>query len=234
MTSIRTSCRAGLVRAAVWASAAALVGCASPTSRFYTLSGANAGSDAAVPAAAAQRPATAPALLFEVPPVDTPAQVSRNQLVVQAGDARVDVLEQERWASAPADEIRRALSGDLATRLGSFDVYGAPYPAGVPVYRITVNVRRFESWPGSRAVLDAVWSVRAVRTQAVLTCRTVASEPVETGYPALVDGHRRAVAQMADDIAAAVRALAARPVANAGTAASGCASGSQSAVSSSN
>lgn len=229
MTSIRTSCRAGLVRAAVWASAAALVGCASPTSRFYTLSGANAGSDAAV-----QRPTTAPALLFEVPPVDTPAQVSRNQLVVQAGDARVDVLEQERWASAPADEIRRALSADLATRLDSFDVYGAPYPAGVPVYRITVNVRRFESWPGSRAVLDAVWSVRAVRTQAVLTCRTVASEPVEAGYPALVDGHRRAVAQMADDIAAAVRALAARPAAAAGAAASGCASGSQSAVSSSN
>lgn len=234
MTSIRTSCRAGLVRAAVWASAAALVGCASPTSRFYTLSGANAGSGAAVPAAAAQRPTTAPALLFEVPPVDTPAQVSRNQLVVQAGDARVDVLEQERWASAPADEIRRALSADLATRLDSFDVYGAPYPAGVPVYRITVNVRRFESWPGSRAVLDAVWSVRAVRTQAVLTCRTVASEPVEAGYPALVDGHRRAVAQMADDIAAAVRALAARPAAAAGAAASGCASGSQSAVSSSN
>jgi uncharacterized protein len=234
MTSILTSYRARLVRAALWAGAAALIGCASPTSRFYTLSGANAGSDAAVPAAAAQRPTTAPALLFEVPPVDTPAQVSRNQLVVQAGDARVDVLEQERWASTPADEIRRALSGDLAARLGSFDVYGAPYPAGVPVYRITVNVRRFESWPGSRAVLDAVWSVRAVRTQAVLTCRTVASEPVEAGYPALVDGHRRAVAQMADDIAAAVRTLAARPAAAAGAAASGCASGSQSAVSSSN
>ncbi|NRO94781.1 hypothetical protein GWC77_02320 [Paraburkholderia sp. NMBU_R16] len=235
MTSIRTSYRARLVRAAIWASAAALIGCASPSSRFYTLSGANAGGDAAVPAAAAQRPATAPALLFEVPPVDTPAQVSRNQLVVEAGDARVDVLEQERWASPPADEIRRALSSDLAARLGSFDVYGAPYPAGVPVYRITVNVRRFESWPGSRAVLDAVWSVRAVGSQALLTCRTVASEPVEAGYPALVDGHRRAVAQMADDIAAAVRALAARPAAaGAGATASGCASGSQGAVSSSN
>lgn len=235
MTSIRSSYPARLVRAAAWASAAALVACASPTSRFYTLSGTNADSgnggtdDSAVQAPAA-RTATTPAFLFEVPPVDTPAQVSRNQLVVQAGDARVDVLEQERWASPPADEIRRALSGDLAARLGSFDVYGAPYPDGVPVYRITVNVRRFESWPGSRALLDAVWSVRALRTQAVLTCRTVASEPVGAGYPALVDGHRRAVAQMADEIAAAVRALVARAPATAaaaGSAASGCASGSQ-------
>ena len=231
MTPIRSSYATRLIRATAWACAAALVACASPTSRFYTLSGTNAGAggDSAAQAPAAST-ATAPAFLFEVPPVDTPAQVSRNQLVVQAGDARVDVLEQERWASPPADEIRRALSGDLAARLGTFDVYGAPYPQGTPVYRITVNVRRFESWPGSRAVLDAVWSVRAVGSQAVMTCRTVASEPVEAGFPALVDGHRRAVAQMAAEISTAVRALAARPSTTAGAAASGCASGSQSTV----
>jgi hypothetical protein len=245
MTSIRFSYPAmfarATARATAWAAACAgvavLAACASPASRFYTLSGTNAASagDGAVQTSAAQT-AAAPAFLFEVPPVDTPAQVSRNQLVVQAGDARVDVLEQERWASPPADEIRRALSGDLAARLGSFDVYGSPYPEAVPVYRITVNVRRFESWPGSRAVLDAVWSVRAVRTQAVLTCRTVASEPVGAGYAALVDGHRRAVAQMADQIAAAVRALAAHAAAagaRAGSMGGGCASGSQAAVSSS-
>jgi uncharacterized protein len=90
-------------------------------------------------------------------------------------------------------------------------VYGTPYPDRVPVYRVSVNVQRFESWPGSRALIDAVWSVRAVRTQAVLTCRSVVSEPVSGGYDALAQGHRRAVQQISTEIAAAVRNLAAAP-----------------------
>lgn len=198
---------------AVFGAALALAACASPASHFYTL-GAGSGPTGSDAAGTAGIAAAKPALLFELPPIDVPSQVARNQFVVEAGNSRVDVLEQERWASPPGDEIRRALSGDLAARLGTFDVYGAPYPAGVPVYRVTVNVRRFESWPGERAVLGAVWSVRAVGSQSVLTCRTVASVPVSAGYPALVEGHRRAVAQMADQIAAVVRAQRgqARPV----------------------
>jgi uncharacterized protein len=200
------------VRFALGACVVGLAACvSSPASRFYTLgaggalqSPATSTSSAASTTSTTQR-ATSPAFLIEVPPVDVPSQVARNQLVVQTGNARVDVLEQERWASPPADEIRRALSGDLAARLGTFDVYGAPYPNGVPVYRVNVNVRRFESWPDARAVLDAVWSVRAVGTQTVLTCRTLAQVSVGPGYAALVDGHRQAVAQMADEIAAAVR-----------------------------
>jgi uncharacterized lipoprotein YmbA len=203
----------------LYAGVAALAACGSPPSSFYTL---GAGGLAHSPAGSADfsdptnssgsaNPTTghtaSPAFLIEVPPVSVPAQVARNQLVVQSGDARVNVLEQERWASLPADEIRRALSGDLAARLDTFDVSGAPYPNGVPVYRITVNVQRFESWPDSRAVLDAVWSVRAVGSTAVLTCRTSARVPVGPGYAALVGGHRQAVAQMADDIAAAVKSV---------------------------
>jgi hypothetical protein len=37
----------------------------------------------------------------------------------------------------------------------------------------------------------------------------VVSEPVGSGYDALVDGHRRALAQISTQIAAAVRAMAA-------------------------
>jgi hypothetical protein len=50
-----------------------------------------------------------------------------------------------------------------------------------------------------------------VRTQAVLTCRSVVSEPVSGGYDALAEGHRRAVQRIATEIAAAVRNLAAAP-----------------------
>ena len=190
--------------AALSALLAALAACSSPASHFYTLS-------ASGPSPDAVRTASNPAFLIEVPPVDVPPQVAKNQFVVQTGPTQVQVLEQERWASLPGDEIRRALSSSLTQQLGTIDVYGSPYPDRVPVYRISVNVQRFESWPGSRAQIDAVWSVRAVRTQAVLTCRSVVVEPVSGGYDALAEGHRRAVQRIATEIATAVRNLAAAP-----------------------
>jgi len=135
--------------------------------------------------------------------------VAKNQLVVQTGPTQVNVLEQERWASLPGDEIRRALSTSLTRRLGTIDVYGTAHPDATPVYRVSMNVQRFESWPGSHALIDAVWSVRAVRSNTVMTCRSVVSEPVGGGYDALVDGHRRALEQISGQLATAVQAMAA-------------------------
>jgi uncharacterized protein len=184
--------------------ALALAACSSPASRFYTLSAGDA--------SAAGAPTVAnPAFLIEVTPVDVPPQVAKNQFVVQTGDTQVRVLEQERWASLPGDEIRRALSSSLTRQLGTIDVFGTPYPDRVPVYRVKVNVQRFESWPGSHALIDAVWSVRSVRTQALLTCRSVASVPVGDGYDALAAGHQRAVQQISTEIVVAVRILATNP-----------------------
>ncbi|WP_321967810.1 PqiC family protein [Burkholderia cepacia] len=195
--------------AAAVAAALALAACSSPPARFYTLSPA----DAAAPLRTAP---TNPAFLIEVPSVGVPEQVAKNQLVVQKSAAQVDVLEQERWASPPADEIRRALSDDLVAQLGTIDVVNSAYPAGVPVYRISVNVQRFESWPARRAAIDAVWSVRSLATQAVMTCRTSVAEPVADGYDALVVGHRQAVEALANQIAAGVRVMTARPASAAG------------------
>ncbi|VXB52950.1 conserved exported hypothetical protein [Burkholderia sp. 8Y] len=186
--------------------AGVLCACASsPSSRFYTLGGA-----APTPAAVSS---SAAAFYFQLAPVDMPEQVSRNQMVVQTSPAQVSVLEQERWASLPGDEVRRALSSDLSQQLNAIDVYGTPYPESAPVYRVTVKVQRFESWPGSRAVIDAVWSVRAAGSQSVMTCRTIADEPVGDGYGALVDGHRKAVDALATAISAGVRSLATLPLA---------------------
>ena len=203
-----------LASGATVVAALALAACSSPPARFYTLSPA----DAAAPVRTA--PAN-PAFLIEVASVGVPEQVAKNQLVVQKNAAQVDVLEQERWAAPPADEIRRALSDDLAAQLGTIDVANSAYPAGVPVYRISVNVQRFESWPGKRAAIDAVWSVRALGTQAVMTCRTSVAEPVGDGYDALVAGHRRALDVIASQAASGVRAMAARRAVTPMSAASG-------------
>ncbi|WJF89812.1 PqiC family protein [Paraburkholderia bonniea] len=193
----------GAASASLLAGLALLGACASPSSRFYTLN--------ASEAATAPRPVASPTLLIEVPPVDVPLQVARNQFVVQSDPLKVKVLEQERWASLPGDEIRRALSTSLMQQLNTIDVTGTPRPEGVPLYRVNLAVQRFESWPGSHALLDAVWSVRAVGSQRVLTCRSIENMPVKEGYEALAGGHRRAVQQLATEIAAGIQTLASAP-----------------------
>ncbi|MEX3606226.1 MAG: PqiC family protein [Burkholderia sp.] len=185
--------------------AALLAGCASAPSHFYTLS-----SDADTVTASRSLLAN-PTFLIQVPAVNVSEQVAKNQLVVQRGESRVDVLEEHRWASPPADEIRRALSSALTRRLGTIDVAAAPTPPGVPVYRVSVDVQRFESWPGDKAALDAVWSVRSLATQSMMTCRSTLVEKVGSGYDALVAGHRQTVGELAARIAAGVRVLAAQP-----------------------
>jgi uncharacterized lipoprotein YmbA len=203
----------GFLRGAAYVGALAglltMAACSSPSSRFYTLGSDSAGSAATGSAApVSARTAAAPAWLIEVAPIDVPPQVAKNQLVVQTGPTQVQVLEQERWASLPGDEIRRALSTSLTQQLGTIDVYGTAYPDTTAVYRVSMNVQRFESWPGSHALIDAVWSVRAVRGTAVMTCRSVVSEPVSGGYDALVSGHRAALQRIAGQVASAVQAMA--------------------------
>lgn len=177
-----------------------LAGCASaPPERFYSLSNGMA------PAAGVPNPG----YYIEVQNVSVPQQVARSQLVVTSGEGRIDVLEQERWSSPPASEIGQALSLAVSGELGAIDVFRTQPPEKATVYRISTSVQRFESAPGKYALLDAVWSVRLAGGAQVLTCRTTAREEVAAGYDALVLGHRRAVAQVAADIAKAVRSQAA-------------------------
>ncbi|KAF1028609.1 MAG: hypothetical protein GAK40_00856 [Burkholderia plantarii] len=194
-----------LTALAAAAGAALATGCASPAAHFYTLSG-----DAGRLSAGRAMPAN-PAFLIQVPAVNVPEQVAKPQFVVQRSDSSADVLEEQRWAATPADEIRRALSGALTRRLDTIDVADSAVPPGVPVYRVSVDVQRFESWPGRKAALDAVWSVRSLATQAVMTCRSQLVERVGPGYDALVAGHRQAIGELAARISSGVRAMAAHP-----------------------
>jgi uncharacterized protein len=177
-----------------------LAACASPPpERFYSLSNGMA------PAASVPNPG----YYIEVQNVTVPQQVARSQLVVTSGEGRIDLLEQERWSSPPASEIGQALSLAVSGELGAIDVFRTQPPEKATVYRISTNVQRFESAPGKYALLDAVWSVRLAGSSQVLTCRTTARQDVGAGYDALVMGHRRAVVQLAADIAKAVRSQAA-------------------------
>ena len=196
----------------LWVVAASLLlaACASAPLHYYTLvapADESAGGLVA-PADEASGASAAPSLPFELLPVGVPAQVDQPQLVVREGGQGVALLGSERWIAPLGDEVRSALSADLARELHSADVSGLP-GNGKPLLRVKLDVRRFDSQPGGYALIEGAWSVRLLHgaQSAALACSSRVSEAVGPGYPALVQGHQRAIARLAAQIAIAARAL---------------------------
>ena len=166
-----------------------LAACASQPAHYYTL----------IAPAQARQPAPAAPFQFELLPVGIPAQVDQPQLVIRQGGQGVAPLSGQRWIAPLADEVRGALSADLAQALHAQDATGLP-SGGKPRLRIKVDLRRFDSAPGEYAVIDAAWSVRQLQGDAMLACTSQFREPVGAGYDALVEGHQRALARLAGEI----------------------------------
>ena len=176
----------------------ALAACSSAPTHFYTL---------VPPAATTPASPSAAPFLLDVMPVGVPAQVDQPQMVVRQGDGSVALLEGEQWIAPLGDEIRSAVAGELSRVLAAQDVHGLPHAGGKPVYRIKLDVRRFDSVPGRYALVEAAWSVRKDDGGPVLACTGSVREPVGAGYDELVRGHQRALAALADRMAGAVRRL---------------------------
>ena len=177
----------------LWAIVAA---CASPASRFYTLSG------------AASSPAMAPGPSVVVGPVSLPALVDRPQIVVHSGENEVRLDEFNRWASPLHDNIASVIASNLAHQLASARVW--PYaqaPLSNADYRVLIDVQRFESTLGQEVLVDILWTVRPASGGTPKTGRSLVREPTaEAGFDPLVAAHSRALARVSADIAAAIRA----------------------------
>lgn len=179
-----------------------LVGaCSSPTSRFYTLSAAT------VPAAPAST------LAITVGPVSVPAEVDQPQIVVSTGPNQVQIDEFNRWAAPLQSAIMRVVAENLVAMLGTPHVTLSPQTLSPDTqYRVAIEVQRFDSAPGEYASLDAVWTVRRMQDNKAVTGRTTLREPArEKGYDALAAAHSRAIAQMSQNIADALRRLELMP-----------------------
>ncbi len=180
--------------------AVALAACASAPMHYYTL---------IAPAPTEASPVAAPASFrFALLPVGIPAQADQPQMVVREGGQGVAMLDGRRWIAPLADEVRGALSADLARDTGAQDVSGLP-AGDKPVLRIKVDLRRFDSVPGQYALIDAAWSVHALKGDALLACTSRIQQSVGPGFDALVAGHQRALAALATRIARVATAVAA-------------------------
>ncbi len=193
---------------------ALVVGCSTSKlpERFHTLVPADAAA-VAVPAdvareASASASATVGSPVYvDVLPVSIPPQVDHAQWAVRQPDDSLLLLEQDRWAAPLQDELRGAIVARLTARWGAVDVRGVAPPQST-VWRVRVDVQRFESLPGREARIEAAWSVLSTQRGAVaLVCRSVLHEAVsQSSVAALADGHRRAVRRLADEIGRSIQA----------------------------
>ena len=179
--------------------AVAAAGCGtSAPSRFYTLDST---------ATASGAPAAGYGVM--VGPVSVPASVDRPEFVVQVAPNRVEIDELNRWAAPLGESIARTVAGDLAVLLGTPEVAVAPFANFDPVYRVTINVQRFDSTPGDSILMEAVWAVRRTAGGQTRSGRTIAREAVTgKGFDALAAAHSRALAKLSGHIAAAIRSAA--------------------------
>jgi uncharacterized lipoprotein YmbA len=179
-------------------SAVLLAGCASAPERYYTLA-------AAVDPVAA--PSGAP-LFIELAPVAVPERLARPQMVIgKAGSAEVDLLEQHRWASSFDNELRDALAGGIAARLGAIDVTRGGYQAGAPAWRIAVQLRQFDAVENAQIDAALSWTARRSDGAFSATCQWSGRERLDAGIPALALGAQRLTSRAAEAIARHLAAI---------------------------
>ncbi|MCF5031663.1 PqiC family protein [Pseudomonas syringae] len=185
----------------VLAAAVGLGACTSTQTHYYTL---------IAPMSATSTAASKPMpFQFEMLPVIMPVQVDQPPLVVRQGNGSLAILDTERWGSPLGDEFHDALTPQLERRFGSRDMAGLPKNSDQPTLSLRADVRRFESMPGNYALIDVVWTLGLREAGATagskrqsLTCSSVIREQAGEGMENLIMAHQKAVAQLADKIAA--------------------------------
>lgn len=182
---------------------AILAGCfgTSPNSRFYTLA---LPENRSAPVSAGLDTAVA------IGPVTIPDYLDRRQIVTRSGRNEIVLAEFDRWGGSLGDEITSVLVANLADRLNSMHVAVfpwrfAPFANLRTVYRIPVNVVRFDGTLGDKVVLNAMWTVFVKgekREETVFTKESTVTEAVrDKSYEALVAAMGKAVEMLGKEIA---------------------------------
>lgn len=176
--------------------AAAACGSPAPKERYFTL---------AAPEAGSAPPASDQPSVF-VGPVSVPEAVDRTQMVLATGPNQVEVSDDDRWAELPRNAIARVVATVLGRELGTSRVLSSRMAAGTPVdYRVSIEVRRFDSSLAEGATIDAVWTITSPHGPA-RNGHGFAHEAAASHDPAgVAAAHGRALERIAREIAQGIR-----------------------------
>src|SRR5262245_31005230 len=173
----------------------------SPRTHFYVLS------VEAQPAPSENPPAATVALAARVAVsrVTIPGAVDRPQIVARTAANGLEIFDFHRWAEPLQEAIPRVVAGDLALALGPRYVVAAGAVPGVPPdVRVSLNVQRFEAVMGAGVTVEALWSMRPAAGEVRAGRSLVEEHATESGPAGIAAAYSRALAGVAQDIAAAI------------------------------
>lgn len=140
-----------------------------------------------------------------------PGYLDRPQIVTRISDNEIELADVDRWAEPLATNLVRTLEEGLARLLPGSSYVAYPwYASDAPDYAIALQVRRFEADASGAVLLDATWTLD--REGARVDGRAVRVEEQAEG-PTRADAvaaQSRAVAELARELAAAIRGAAGR------------------------
>ncbi|HDX8863263.1 TPA: membrane integrity-associated transporter subunit PqiC [Klebsiella michiganensis] len=183
----------------------------SPPVRYYTLMDAAEGggkttSVREVPSARAE-------FVLQILPVKIPASIDVPQLVLRNGQGEMVILDDERWLGPVGEEFRSALVSQLTRTLGTVQVSSLTATQKLPVYRIQINITRFDTLRGRYVLQDIDWSLRQITAEAdqqeperMLICASrQVVRPEDDSVAALVSAHQAALHRLGGMIVQTVR-----------------------------
>ena len=177
-----------------------LSGCrgTTPPVQFYTLNSVIASSEGE------SGPSIRQSLAVGVGPMEMPKSIDRPQLVTRTAPNVLRVDEFHRWAGSLREDFMRALTANLAVLLKTDQVTAYPWEDYFrPVYRIFLDVHRFDGNPGDQIVLDVTCTItdrEGRRSLFVQKSRIEESVP-EKDFEAFVSAKNRAIATLSRELA---------------------------------
>ncbi|MGJ7497999.1 PqiC family protein [Variovorax sp. RT4R15] len=126
-------------------------------------------------------------------------------------DGEVGLRGQRRWSSSFKRELQDALASGVAARLEALDANEGARPVNQPIWRISVQVRRFDAVEDTRIEAALSWVLQRPDIDRSLHCEWSHSEFVKDSVQALSQGVQRVVDRAADAISQQLEALRMNP-----------------------
>jgi uncharacterized lipoprotein YmbA len=141
-------------------------------------------------------------------PVVLPGYLDRSELVTRLNENQVALSEMERWAEPLLDNVSRVLTENLVRVLQPDGHVAYPWYESADVdYGVAVRFTRFEADSAGSVTLDASWRITSGNAQETLYRGDSLIQEDATAVAAerRVAALSRALAQLSDEIAVAVR-----------------------------
>jgi len=154
--------------------------------------------------------ASLPEVKLGIGPITIPDSLKRSQVVVREHGNQYDFNEFYRWAGILEKDLGHVVGANLGQMLGINSIGFFPLmPHFKPTYLVMIDVVRLDGALDGDAVLNAHWVVASASDRASLVSGKSSYQQVleEHTYPALVKAESQLVAQMSQEIAAAIAAL---------------------------